>query len=108
MSQAMDFRTQAAAFEHWSDDSYRYPDRSSSVSFLETRGYTTGSIVKITAAWMFFAMTVFLWAIIPIFSLLALPAIMGCMGILTEAYAGAEERRVQQVVRPGAVPERRM
>lgn len=98
MSQAMDFRNPAVPFEHWSDDSYNYPDRSSSVAFLESAasgGYTLGSKVRIGAAWFFFAMLAMMWAFVPIFSLLAAPAMLGCVGILTEAYAKAEESRLQ-------------
>ena len=106
MSQAMDFRTQAPPFEHWSDDSYNYPDRCSSVSFLESKGYTAGSIAKISLAWFFFAIMAFMWAIVPVFSLLVFPAILGCMGILTEAYASAEERRLQTEIKPGSAKRR--
>jgi hypothetical protein len=69
-------------------------ESSSSVSFTESGGYTWGSIVKISAAWLFFAILSVAYAIVPIFSLLAAPALLGCIGIITQAYQTAEERRV--------------
>ncbi len=69
-------------------------ESSSSVSFTESGGYTWGSIIKISAAWLFFAVMAFAYAIVPIFSLLASPALLGCIGIITQAYQTAEERRV--------------
>jgi hypothetical protein len=69
-------------------------ESSSSVSFTESGGYTWGSIIKISAAWLFFAILAIAYAFVPIFSLIAAPALLGCIGIITQAYQTAEERRV--------------
>ena len=93
MQQTIDFQPKPQRFLHWTDDSYGYPERSSSVSFPESGGYSFASKVKIGAAWFFFAMMSTAYMLVPIFSLIFLPALLGCVGILTQAYASANEER---------------
>ncbi len=92
MQQTFDFESKPGRFLHWSDESYQYPERMSSVSFPESGGgYSFKSKVKIGAAWFFFALMSTAYMLVPILSLPFLPALLGCVGILTQAYASANE-----------------
>jgi hypothetical protein len=72
---------------------------SSSVSFVESGTYTWGAWVRMTAAWLFFALLSVAYSIVPILSLVAIPALVGCVGLITQSYAYADRTRLEPTER---------